>query len=262
MIELLTHYVVPRLFFVVSISYMAYGVVHRNQRMIDKQIMLSDQVNKDIEKINVMQGKTINALANIIETRDVSTGEHIARTKHYVEMLSAALCANPAFESLLTKDELEKIKNAAPLHDVGKIAISDTILLKPGKLTPEEFEIMKTHTIVGGKMIESVFQGMEDIDYLDTAKDIALYHHERWDGTGYPTGLKGNDIPLSARIMAVADVFDALVSVRVYKDAIPPEKAFDIINEESGTHFDPEIIRTFNGIKDDILFYLKTPVLN
>ncbi|MBP5686217.1 MAG: HD domain-containing protein, partial [Clostridia bacterium] len=156
------------------------------------------------------------------------------------------------YRNLLTDDVIDRMENAAPLHDVGKIIVSDTILLKPGKLTEEEFEKMKIHTSAGEELIAKLFRNMNDTEFLQTAKDIAVYHHERWDGKGYPKGLSQDAIPLCARIMAIADVYDALISVRVYKPAIDPEKALEIIMSESGTHFDPDIIRVINDIKDEL----------
>lgn len=141
---------------------------------------------------------------------------------------------------------------AAPLHDIGKIKISDVVLNKPGKLTPEEFEVIKTHAESGGEIIEKTLTDIESDSYLKVAREMALYHHEKWNGTGYPYHLSGEDIPLCARIMAVVDVFDALTSKRVYKDAFPVEKAFRILEESSGSHFDPKIVGTFLAHKEEV----------
>ena len=146
-----------------------------------------------------------------------------------------------------------KMESAAALHDIGNIAVSDTILLKPGRLTPEEFDKMKIHTTKGGELVKEFFTHFKEEHFYEDAYDIAMYHHEKWDGTGYPTGLKGEEIPLAARIMAVADVFDALTSKRVYKDAMSPEQAFDIIFKEAGTHFDPELVEVLKTIKDEFI---------
>ena len=160
--------------------------------------------------------------------------------------------AQSVIRDILTDETIERMKNAAPLHDVGKITIPDTILLKPARLTAEEFDRMKTHTSTGGELIEKFFSDINDSEFLKIAEEIAVSHHEKWDGSGYPLGLKGEDIPLPARIMAVADVFDALVSVRVYKGSIEPDKAFEIIFSESGSHFDPDVIRIVRTTADDM----------
>ena len=148
---------------------------------------------------------------------------------------------------------IELLYQLAPMHDIGKIVVSDKILRKPGRLTAEEFEQMKLHASEGGSVVRNVLSGITDEDYVSFASDIATYHHERWDGTGYPRGLAGEAIPLPARIMAIADVFDALISERCYKKVIPPEKAFEIIREESGTHFDPLLAQVFLNHREDFL---------
>jgi len=188
-----------------------------------------------------MQGHVIDDLAALIESRDVSTGEHVSRTKRYVELLARALQKRERYRDVLSDEVLDRIVRAAPLHDIGKIAVSDRILQKPGRLTPDEFEEMKLHASKGGEMVHNILGNLGDEAFLETASQIAQFHHERWDGGGYPTGLKGEEIPLPARIMAVADVFDALVSERCYKAAMPPEQAFRIIEEESGRQFDPDL---------------------
>ena len=260
MIEIFTHYVLPRLVSIIAVVTLVYGITKRNGRLLKMQKELSQKVNDEMERMNAMQGRVIDVLATLIETRDVGTGEHVIRTSRYVGMLARELQKEEKYKDLLTDEEIKKLQSAAPLHDVGKIAVSDTILLKPGKLTKEEFEIMKTHTVKGKKMIESIFSGIENSELLKTAEDIAVSHHERWDGAGYPNGLKGDEIPMSARIMAVADVFDALVSVRVYKKPIPPEAAIDIMMEESGTHFDPEIMKIVDRIRGDLIAAADAPL--
>ena len=154
--------------------------------------------------------------------------------------------------NILTPEMQERMYKAAPLHDIGKIKISDVVLNKPGKLTPEEFEVIKTHAESGGEIIEKTLTDIESDSYLKVAREMALYHHEKWNGTGYPYHLSGEDIPLCARIMAVVDVFDALTSKRVYKDAFPVEKAFRILEESSGSHFDPKIVGTFLAHKEEV----------
>ena len=260
MLELLLHYVIPRWFCVTIIMVMATGITRRNGRMLARQEELATEIQTSMERRNAMQTHVIEALAALIETRDEGTGEHVMRTKKYVSMIAGAMKNDEKFRDRRTEEEIDRIENAAPLHDIGKIAISDTILLKPGKLTPEEFDKMKTHTVKGERMSATLFAKMDDPQFLKTAEDNVIAHHEKWDGSGYPYGKKGEEIPLSARIMAVADVFDALVSFRVYKPSIQPEKALEIIYAESGTHFDPDIIRVVKGIEPEMLRVASAPV--
>lgn len=261
MLELFTHYVIPRLLCVIAIALLVFGITHRNAKMLEKQIELDKKVNEEIKNLAKLQSRVIDVLATLIETRDVGTGEHVIRTKRYVSMIANELRKHDKYKDQLTDDEIMRIENAAPLHDVGKIVVSDTILLKPGKLTPEEFDAMKVHTTKGRKVIRDIFAGMENEEFLRVAEQIAMYHHEKWNGCGYPEGLKGEDIPLSARIMAVADVFDALVSVRVYKKAVPPEEALNIMMEESGSHFDPDIMEIVNAnLRDELIRVSQLPL--
>lgn len=197
------------------------------------------------QKISELQSGLIMVLADIVENRDESTGDHIKKTAAYVNIIMQKMREDCCHLDILTDEYISDTVLSAPLHDIGKIKIPDAILNKPGKLTDEEFEIMKTHTTAGEKIIDQTIATMPDADYLLQAKQLAGLHHERWDGRGYPYGLKGEEIPLCARIMAVADVFDALVSKRCYKDAFPLDKAFSIIEEESGTHFDPDVVNAF-----------------
>lgn len=184
--------------------------------------------------------EVIYRLAKAAEFRDIFTGYHIQRVSFYSTKIAEHLGLN--------KEEIELIKYSSPLHDIGKLKIPDSILLKPGPLTKEEWEIMKTHTIIGAKILEG-----SKIKYLKAAEKIALLHHEKWDGTGYPFGLKGKKIPLLARIVSLADVFDALTSDRPYRKAFSIEEAFEIIKNESGKHFDPELVELFLKIKDEII---------
>ncbi len=259
MLEIFLHYALPRLFGVVAIVVMAYGTVRRNGKMLARQQELMGKVKDEMEHVNKMQSQVIDALATLIENRDVGTGDHVIRTKYYVKMIAEALAKNEKFRDQLDDETLELIESAAPLHDVGKIAISDNILLKPAKLTKEEFDSMKAHTIKGRIMVGNILKNIENDRLLKIAEDIAVSHHEKWDGSGYPYGLREDDIPLPARIMAVADVFDALVSVRVYKDAVKPEEAIDVMMQESGKHFDPDIMQAFWEIKDDLIAYVREP---
>ena len=262
MMDLFIHYVIPRIFGVVSVVMLTSGIIKRNGRMLEEQAVLSDELQDDIERINQMQSHVIDSLANLIETRDEGTGEHVARTKEYVKMLACEMKKDEKYKDILTDEYIEMIYGAAPLHDIGKIAVSDNILLKPGKLTDEEFNEMKKHTLKGGNMVSTTFAALNDIKFLKVAEEIAVSHHEKWDGTGYPQGLSGENIPLSARIMAVADVFDALTSVRVYKRAIAPEKALDIMMAESGAHFDPSIMKVVESIRDKLISVAISPIKN
>lgn len=204
-------------------------------------------VAQKAETIARMQNGIILTFANMVENRDCNTGEHIKHTAEYVRILTEEMRAEGKHPDIITDGYLESVVQSAPLHDIGKIKISDMILNKPGRLTPEEFENMKTHTTAGRDILlgASDVVGGEAGNYLYYATEMAAYHHERWDGKGYPEGLAGDEIPLCARIMAVADVFDALISKRSYKDAMPFEAACGIIIEESGSHFDPEVVGAF-----------------
>ena len=197
------------------------------------------------EEIAHMQNGLIYVLADLVESRDKNTGDHVRKTAAYVRLIMKKMKEKGLYEDILTDEYMADVANSAPLHDVGKIMVSDVILNKPGKLTDEEFAIMKSHTVAGQKIIASAMSLVSDSGYLKEAKNLATYHHERWDGSGYPSGKAGEEIPLSARIMAVADVFDALVSTRSYKDPVPFEKAMSIITEGAGTQFDPQIAALF-----------------
>lgn len=221
-------------------------------------IYYNDLVQQDIQAelvakqntISDMQEHIISGLANLIENRDMETGGHITRTSMYVKMLAEFARSDDVYTDRLTDDYISLIVSLAPLHDIGKIVVSDSILKKPGRLDADEFELMKAHAKLGGAVVREVLNGITDEEYLSFASDIATYHHERWDGSGYPKGLAGEDIPLSARIMAIADVFDALISERCYKKAIPAGEAFEIIAEESGNHFDPKLVSVFLAHKE------------
>ena len=242
MLELFMHYVMPRMIGLTATTILAMGIARRNSSMLARQIELSESVRKEMAKRNVMQRRVIEDLAALIESRDTSTGRHVARTKRYVELIACEMQKLPQYAGVLTDEYVDRIARAAPLHDIGKIAVSDRILQKPGRLTPEEFEEMKKHAAKGGAMVQHILGNLDDAPFLQTAAEIAESHHERWDGSGYPKGLAGEDIPLPARMMSVADVFDALVSERCYKKAMPPDEAFHILEEERGRQFDPAII--------------------
>jgi putative two-component system response regulator len=200
------------------------------------------------------QDVTIHSLASLAETRDNETGGHILRTQHYVQALAERLTRHPQYAEALDPATVDLLFKSAPLHDIGKVGVPDAILLKPGKLTDEEFEIMKTHAQLGYEALvkaEDVFALDHKPNFLAHAKDIALTHHEKWNGKGYPKGLAGEGIPISGRIMAVADVYDALICKRVYKDAFPHEKAAAIIKEDSGSHFDPQVVDAFLELENE-----------
>ena len=222
-------------------------------------IYYNDLVQQDIQaelvanekKISGMQTHMISGLANLIENRDMETGEHISRTSAYVRALAECARADGVYADQLDDRFVSMLCTLAPMHDIGKILIPDSILKKPGKLTAEEFEFMKKHAAMGGSVVREVLNGVTDGDYLSFASDIATYHHERWDGSGYPERRKGEDIPLSARIMAIADVFDALVSERCYKKAMTVDEAFGVIKDESGSHFDPYLAGVFLAHREE-----------
>ena len=214
--------------------------------VIDKQTrkLLETQANnlKLSREQQAIQQKIIFSLSSIIESRDQVTGDHIHNTSEYVSFLTEKLRERGEFPDILTPREADLSVQAAPLHDVGKIKVEDAILCKPGRLTPEEFEKIKLHTVYGRNIMKDIIGDMQDGDYLEIATEMAFSHHERYDGKGYPLGLKGEDIPLCARIMAVADVLDALLSKRQYKEAYSLEKAKEIMSAESGRQFDPVVL--------------------
>lgn len=199
-------------------------------------------------EVEVAQDITIHSLASLAETRDNETGMHILRTQRYVRALASRLVDHPKFVELLNGGTVELLFKSAPLHDMGKVGVPDAILLKPAKLSGEEFDIMKTHCELGLRALikaENVFDLEDRPSFLSHAKDIIYSHHEKWDGSGYPKGLAGEDIPVAGRLMAVADVYDALISKRVYKPPFTHEKAVSIIQEGRGQHFDPDITDAF-----------------
>ena len=220
----------------------------------DKNQFLKQEVDKRTSEVQAVQEVTILALASLAETRDDDTGNHLRRTQLYVRALAHKLKDYPRFREYLTDVTIAMLFKSTPLHDIGKVGIPDRILLKPGKLEPEEFEIMKTHTTIGRNALDQAEQSLGvKVEFLTIAKEIALSHQEKWDGSGYPEGLSGDDIPVSARLVAVADVYDALICRRVYREALPPEKVFKIILEGKGTHFDPDIVDAFVAVQDEFV---------
>ncbi len=222
--------------------------VHNQMELKMHRDNLEGLVALRTKELEMTREVTIFSLAALAETRDNETGGHIIRTQRYVRALALALKTHPAFSELLNDETINLLYKSAPLHDIGKVGVPDAVLLKPGKLTDDEFKIMKTHTNLGQGTIIRAEEAMEDrriSEFLRLARHIAHTHHEKWDGTGYPQGLSGDDIPFAGRIMAVADVYDALISKRVYKPPFTHAKARDILQEDSGTHFDPRIIEAF-----------------
>ena len=212
----------------------------------DQNHALEAEVSRRMRENELIQAVTIRALAHLAETRDSETGDHIQRTQSYVRLLATRLADHPRFSGKVSNKYIDILTHSAPLHDIGKVGIPDSILLKPGRLTPEEWEIMKTHTTLGCDAITLAERDIHaSVEFLTQAKEITRWHHERWDGRGYPDKLAGEAIPLSARIMAIADVFDALISKRVYKGAISFDETRRIIEEERGRQFDPDITDVF-----------------
>lgn len=218
----------------------------------DQNAFLEAEVARRMGDNLVIQEISIHALAHLAEIRDPETGNHLRRTSGYVRALARQLKTHPRFANFLTEHTVELLAKSAPLHDIGKVGIPDHILLKPGKLNAVEWEIMKTHAKLGSDAIEQAERDAErPVEFLVLAKEIAHWHHEKWDGGGYPDGLAGDAIPVSARLMALADVFDALTAQRVYKPPMPFEEAKDIIVAGRGSHFDPDVVDAFASIFEE-----------
>jgi len=225
--------------------------VSRARRVLrDQNSVLEALVKERTAELVLMRDATIHAMASLAETRDNETGNHIRRTQNYVAALARRLKAHPRFSDVLTDENIELLHKSAPLHDIGKIGVPDRILLKPGKLDPEEWEVMKLHTVYGRDVIREVerYVGRSD-GFLRFAREIAYSHQEKWDGSGYPEGLAGDEIPVSARLMAVADVYDALITRRVYKPAFSHEDAMGILRQGRGSHFDPDVLDAMLSIE-------------
>ena len=219
----------------------------------DQNHYLEHLVAERTKQVAAMQEATILAMASLAETRDNETGNHIRRTQNYICALARQLQHHPRFADTLTDENIDLLFKSAPLHDIGKVGVPDAILLKAGKLTPEEFEIMKLHTLYGRDVIESVEDYLGGSNsFLRFAREIAFSHQEKWDGSGYPQGLQGEAIPVSARLMAVADVYDALISRRVYKPPFTHDDAMKMIREGRGRHFDPDVVDAFLLIEDEV----------
>ena len=228
--------------------------LHETRQILENQnIVLEEKVKERTQELLKVQAVTIRAMASLAETRDNETGNHIRRTQYYVKALAEYLSQQPKFAEALTPETIELLFKSAPLHDIGKVGIPDHILLKPGRLTEDEFAIMKLHAVYGRDAILAAEQELgEDkpSSFLRFAREIAYGHHEKWDGSGYPQGLAREAIPVSARLMAVADVYDALISKRVYKAPFSHEEACRLICEGRGSHFDPDMVDAFVTLQE------------
>jgi len=217
----------------------------------DKNEFLEQEVARRTKEIDSIQDAAMIAIGSLAETRDNETGNHIRRTQHYMRLLAETLKNHPNFRHFLTDENIALLAKSAPLHDIGKVGIPDKILLKPGKHSPEESAIMKTHTTLGRDAIMAAEKMLQTpSSFLQFAREIAYTHHEKYDGTGHPRGLAGESIPISGRLMALADVYDALISKRVYKEALSHEKAVATIKEGAGTHFDTKVVEAFLQVAD------------
>ncbi|MBO4547562.1 MAG: HD domain-containing protein [Treponema sp.] len=217
----------------------------------------AQKIQTQNQKVIEMQNNTIIGMANLVENRDVDTGEHVKRTSFYVKALAMEARKTLEYQQVLTDKYIELLVKAAPMHDIGKIVVPDAILKKPGKLTLDEFLQIQRHTVEGARIVHEVLDDNSDPEYVQMAADIALCHHEKWNGSGYPQQMREYDIPVCARIMALADVFDALVSLRCYKEPFSCEEAFKIVEEASGKHFDPVLVECFLKIRDKLENFIK-----
>ncbi|MBQ8591664.1 MAG: response regulator [Lachnospiraceae bacterium] len=226
--------------------------IKRTLELEDYRKNLERMVEQQLRRITQLQHDIIITMANLIESRDGTTGEHVKRTSAYVDLLVQKLIEDGQYLDVLTPQYVDYIKKAAPMHDIGKITVPDRILQKPGRLTPEEYELMQLHTTEGGRLIRENMSRIVDAQFVRVASDMASYHHEKWAGGGYPSNLQGEDIPLSARILAVADVFDALVSKRQYKEGMSLEQAFEIMGKDRGISFEPLLLDTFMQMEEEL----------
>lgn len=243
--ELILFSVVPKTF-----SLMAFAALLRSLTSRTSYLLKVQQEN--IEDYLSLSNDMISGFATLVENRDKNTGMHIKRTSLYVELLARTLQYKEKYKDIIDDEFVENLVKAAPMHDVGKISVPDAILQKTGPLTPDEFAIMKTHAYKGGLIIHETFAHVGNENYRQMAHDVVLYHHEKWNGKGYPEGKKGEEIPLSARIMSVADVFDAISQNRCYRDAMPLEKCFKIMEEGRGVDFDPELVDAFMEAREKV----------
>ncbi len=231
-----------------------YMDLYLARRMVEEQKhLLEKKVKERIAELDKTKDVAIHCLASLAETRDNETGYHIMRTQNYVKLLAQELAKKPDYHDILNDQVIDMLFKSAPLHDIGKVGIPDKILNKPGKLDADEWAQMKQHTVYGEQALKRSEDEYGTSEFLRVAKEISLSHHERWDGKGYPQGLAGEEIPLSGRIMAIADVYDALISKRVYKEPFSHEEAVQMILQERGTHFDPAIVDVFEQVQDQFL---------
>lgn len=219
--------------------------------LANQNMQLEIKVKERTTELERTKDVAIYCMASLAETRDAETGKHILRTQRYIRVLAEGLKSHPGFSNYLDDTVIEMLYKTSPLHDIGKVGVPDHILLKPGKLTPDEWEEMKRHTIYGYESLLRAEDELGSTDFLRMAREIAYTHHEKWDGSGYPRGLKGQQIPISGRLMAVADVYDALISYRVYKKPNPHEEAVDTIRQGAGSHFDPDVVEQFLASQDE-----------
>jgi len=225
----------------------------QRQQIEDLNLFLTARVRQQVAEIASAQIGAIFAMSKLAESRDPETGEHLDRMREYCRLLAQELSKQPKYTGYIDKNYIENIYSASPLHDIGKVGVPDAILSKPGRLTEEEWVIMKTHPIIGAETLREVDKEHPGNAFIQTGIEIAASHHEKWDGSGYPYGLSGEEIPLSARILALGDVYDALTSKRCYKEAMPHSQAVDIIKEGEGKHFDPDVISAFLKINEEFV---------
>lgn len=238
--------IVPRDILIIAMGSIFTMLSERTTTLLRKLLTAEKNLKKNHKEM-------IIGFATLVENKDGSTGGHIKRTSIYVKLLANELRKRGYYTDILTDEYLENLYQAAPMHDIGKIAVPDVILQKPGKLTDEEFDVIKQHTVNGGKIIKETFVRMNNHSYSRVAYEVAKYHHEKWNGNGYPKGLKEDKIPLCARIMSIADVFDAVSEKRCYRDALPLEQCFSIIEEGKGRDFEPILVDVFLDMKDKIV---------
>lgn len=237
--------VLPKALTLGSFGYLLYFITDRTTKLLDKQI-------NDTSRIKELNKDMVLGFANLVENRDENTGGHVKRTSRYVELLAKELVARGVYKDVIDSEFVNNLTSAAPMHDIGKMSIPDHILQKPGKLTDEEYAVMKSHAENGGRIIKQTFSHIGDDKYRQMVYEVARYHHEKWNGRGYPEGRSKQEIPLAARIMAVADVFDAISQKRCYRDAIPLEECFRIIENGKGTDFEPVLVDVFLSMKSQI----------
>ncbi len=221
------------------------------RQLSDHNHLLESRVRERTRELSRTKDVAIYCMASLAETRHAETGKHILRTQHYLQSLARQLQAHPRFSSYLDDAAIEMLYKTSPLHDIGKVGVPDRILLKPDKLDPDEWEIMKRHAQIGHDALLRAERELGTTDFLQLAREIAVTHHERWDGNGYPNGLRGDEIPICGRLMALADVYDALINRRVYKGPIPHPEAMELIRRESGGQFDPDVVGAFLALESE-----------